>query len=170
MRMSIINENIIGWKHDFMLDIKKTHLEILSAKPMSSQDLTLTMPCLKCSSKLCCPTCEAAKFESILNLDNFNINPILLSSNISSKAKQIIAHGCPTCQMDWEVSVRHCLCLGFSKPVNVLTHWGWNKMADILQTPFWNVFSWVKMFDFRLKFHWMLLLRVQLTISQHWFR
>ena len=33
-----------------------------------------------------------------------------------------------------------------------------------------NAFSWMKMYDFRLRFHWSLFLRVQLTISQHWFR
>ena len=35
---------------------------------------------------------------------------------------------------------------------------------------FSNAFSWMKMFEYRLKFHWSLLLRVQLTISQYWFR
>ena len=49
---------------------------------------------------------------------------------------------------------------------NLLTHWGWDKMAAIFQTTFSNVFSWMKMFEFRLKFHWSLFLRVQLTISQ----
>ena len=33
-----------------------------------------------------------------------------------------------------------------------------------------NAFSWMKMLEFRLKFHWSLFLRVQLTIFQHWFR
>ena len=52
----------------------------------------------------------------------------------------------------------------------MLTHWGRAKMADISQTTFSNVFSSMKMFEFRLKFHWSLLLSVQLTIFQHWFR
>ena len=51
-----------------------------------------------------------------------------------------------------------------------LTHWGRDKMDAILQTTFWSTFSWMKMFEFRLKFHWSLFLRVQLTIFQHWFR
>ena len=51
-----------------------------------------------------------------------------------------------------------------------LTHWGRGKMAAIFQTAFSNAFSWMKMFEFRLKFHWSLFLRVQLTIFQHWFR
>ena len=51
-----------------------------------------------------------------------------------------------------------------------LTHWGWDKMAAIFQTTFSNAFSWIKMFKFRLIFHWSLFPRVQLTIFQHWFR
>ena len=33
-----------------------------------------------------------------------------------------------------------------------------------------SAFSWIKIFEFRLKFHWSLFLRVQLTIIQHCFR
>ena len=57
-------------------------------------------------------------------------------------------------------------CLG----LNELTHWGWDKMDAISQTTHLNTFSWMKMLEFRLKFHWSLFLRVQLTISQYWFR
>ena len=52
----------------------------------------------------------------------------------------------------------------------VLTHWGRDKMAAIFQTTFPNAFSWMKMFKFRLRFHWSLFPRVQLTVFQHWFR
>ena len=52
----------------------------------------------------------------------------------------------------------------------MLTHWGWDKMAAIFQTTFSNGFSWMKMHEFRLIFHWSLFLGVQLTIFQHWFR
>ena len=51
-----------------------------------------------------------------------------------------------------------------------LTHWGRDKMAAISQTMFSNAFSWMKMYEFRLTFHWILFLRFQLTIFQHWFR
>ena len=51
-----------------------------------------------------------------------------------------------------------------------LTHWGRDKMAAISQTIHSNAFSWMKRFEFRLSVHWNLFLRVQLTISQHWFR
>ena len=52
----------------------------------------------------------------------------------------------------------------------ILTHWGRKKMDAISQTTFWSAFSWMEMFEFRLKFHWSLFLRVKLTIFQHWFR
>ena len=51
-----------------------------------------------------------------------------------------------------------------------LTHWGRDKMATISQTTFSNAFSWMKMYEFRLKFHWSLSLGVKVTIFQHWFR
>ena len=51
-----------------------------------------------------------------------------------------------------------------------LTHWGRDKMAAICQTTSSSAFSWMKMYELRLKFHWILFLRVQLTIFQHWFR
>ena len=44
------------------------------------------------------------------------------------------------------------------------------KMTAIYQMTFSNAFSWLKMYRFWLKFHWRLLLRVHLTIFQHWFR
>ena len=60
--------------------------------------------------------------------------------------------------------------------------WNWNNITnntsdefntlrprqDGCQFPF--VFSWMKIYEFRLRFHWTLFLRVQLTIFQHWFR
>ena len=52
----------------------------------------------------------------------------------------------------------------------LLTRWGRNKIDAILQMTFSNAISWMKMFEFRLKFHWSLFLKVQLTIFQHWFR
>ena len=34
-------------------------------------------------------------------------------------------------------------------------HWGRDKMATISQTTFSNAFSWMKMYKFRLIFHWL---------------
>ena len=52
---------------------------------------------------------------------------------------------------------------------DMLTHWGRDKMAAFSQTALSNAFSWMKILEFRLKFHWCLFLRVLLTIFQHWF-
>ena len=52
----------------------------------------------------------------------------------------------------------------------ILTNWGRDKMDNISQTTFSNAFSWMKTNAFRLRSHWSLFLRVQLTIFQHWFR
>ena len=54
--------------------------------------------------------------------------------------------------------------------ISLLTLWGRDKMAAIFQTIFSNEFSWMKMYEFRLRFHWSLFIRVQLTTFQHWFR
>ena len=45
-----------------------------------------------------------------------------------------------------------------------------DKMAAISQTIFSDAFSSMKNFVFWLKFHWNLFLRVQLTITEIWFR
>ena len=51
-----------------------------------------------------------------------------------------------------------------------LTHWGPDKLDAISQTTSSSAFSWMKMFELRLQFHWSLFRRVQLTIFQHWSR
>ena len=51
-----------------------------------------------------------------------------------------------------------------------LTHWGRDKMAAIFQTTFSNAFPRMKIYEFRLKFHWSLFLRIQIIIVQHRFR
>ena len=44
--------------------------------------------------------------------------------------------------------------------IGSLTHWGRDKMDAISQTTFSSAFSWMKMFEFQLEFHWSLFLRV----------
>ena len=51
-----------------------------------------------------------------------------------------------------------------------LKHWGRDIMAAIFQATLWNVFSSIQTYEFRLKIHRNLFLRVQLTIVQHCFR
>ena len=55
-------------------------------------------------------------------------------------------------------------------PPTSSTHLPLDKMAAISQTIFSGAFSWMKSFVFWCKFHWILFLRVQCTISQHWSR
>ena len=50
-----------------------------------------------------------------------------------------------------------------------LTHWGRDKMAAIFQMTCSNAFSWMKIYEFCLRFHWSLLLRFKLVTFQHWF-
>ena len=80
--------------------------------------------------------------------------------------------------MKMSSATRQPFCLG----LNVLTHWllrdmtqilthfPLDKMATISQTIFSDAFSLMKTFVFLSKFHWSLFLRVQLTMTQHWFR
>ena len=49
--------------------------------------------------------------------------------------------------------------------LRILTHWGRDQMAAIFQTTFSNAFSWIKLYEFGVKFRWSLFLKVQLTIS-----
>ena len=51
-----------------------------------------------------------------------------------------------------------------------LTHWGRDKMDGIFQTAFSNAFPWMKMYEFWLRFHWIMFPGVELTIFQHQFR
>ena len=77
-------------------------------------------------------------------------------------------HCAPINYVQWMLVIKHTKTYHDLRPL--LTHWGRDKMAAIFQTIFSNAFSWMKMYEFRLKFHWSLFLRVQLTISQYWFR
>ena len=64
----------------------------------------------------------------------------------------------------------HSSCLQNNSAYKELTYWGRDNMAAMFQTTFLNAFTWMKMPEFRLRFHLNLFLRVQLTIFQHWFR
>ena len=45
--------------------------------------------------------------------------------------------------------------------LQIITHWGRDKIAAIFQMTFSNAFSWMKTNEFRLRFHWSLFVRVQ---------
>ena len=70
---------------------------------------------------------------------------------------------------DFLISTR-CALLEHNIPIiSHLTHLPWTKWWPFWQTTS-NAFTWMKMIEFGLKFHWNLFTGVQLTISQHWFR
>ena len=114
------------------------------------------------------------------------LHMLLLSSGLSScRAATLMLYAWPphsspsqenymghlSCLFWGELSVLCVLQQGWGVlQLCLLTHWGRDKMAAIFQTIFSNAFSWMKMDEFRLTFHWSLFLRVQLTIFQHWFR
>ena len=92
------------------------------------------------------------------------------------RCRRLLCWICGPCDEPWHLLWK-CInmCQGLSKtmlsPVgNTLTHWGWDEIDAISQTIFLNAFSWMKMYEFCLKFHWSSFLRLQLTIFQHWFR
>ena len=58
----------------------------------------------------------------------------------------------------------------FCLRLNVLTHWGRDKMDAISQTTFSRAFSSMKIVVFWLDFHLNMFERVQFTIIQNWFR
>ena len=55
-------------------------------------------------------------------------------------------------------------------PIPVCGRFGRDKLAAIFLTTFWNAFLLMKMYNFRLRFHWGLSTEVQSTIFHHWFR
>ena len=67
------------------------------------------------------------------------------------------------CRYDW---VGYPLEVAFS----VKTHWGRDKMDATSHTTFSSALSWMKMYEFRLKFHWSLFPMFQLTVFQHCLR
>ena len=82
-----------------------------------------------------------------------------LHHGITAKARKCIRYLLPT------LIIRHKPFLTRWKHVEVETKW-----PPFSRRHFLEHFSWVKMNEFRLKSHWSLFLRDQLTMSQHWFR
>ena len=109
--------------------------------------------------------------------------------SVSSVSPLDIMQSCPKpqrCCMPNRILTGHkhrhiylCLTAGFHLFCNTywhkhhsktLTHWGRDQIDAISQTTFSNAFSRMKMNQFRLGFHWILFLRFELMIFQHWFR
>ena len=65
----------------------------------------------------------------------------------------------PVIVVYWRIYASLCL--------NEVRHWGWDKMAIILQTTFSHAFHSVNRFKFRFMFHWNRFPVVLLIITQH---
>ena len=74
----------------------------------------------------------------------------------------------PEPTMTWPRKVNAIIMFNMARAV--LTHWGRDEMAAVFQMTFSNTFCWMKIYEFRLKFHKSLFPWVQLIILQHWFR
>ena len=75
------------------------------------------------------------------------------------------------CQIWFSILSPRLLCCDASFfLINPLTQFPLDKIATISQMTFLNTFSWMKNFVSLFEFHWGFFPRVQLTISQHWFR
>ena len=121
------------------------------------------------------PCISVTLFESVSNKHNWTVcsttNLLLLTTKKTPKSRVI---GYLSGTQRWPAPP-HIKGQWFEKRfiviiIYILTHWGRDKLDTISQTTFSSAFSWMKMFEFKLKFHWSLFLRVQLTSFQHWFR
>ena len=113
------------------------------------------------------PSFAAENYSQHANADNKTQNETNKNSecHASWKRKTTKSYGTTTSR------VNDCINpLALGRYDSNLTQWGRDKMADIFQTTISNAFSWMKMYEFWLRFHWTLFPRVRLTISQHWFR
>ena len=59
----------------------------------------------------------------------------------------------------WGFDEPVCGCSAQHSHAGLLTHWGRDKVAAILQTTFANAFSWLKCTNFAIKFDWSLFLK-----------
>ena len=109
-------------------------------------------------------------FDDVIMVTNFcNRNHCLTCASILQPWQ---THWWPVCHClgiihNWTATIAMCehpvYHFWMTKPTiqPLLTHWGWHEMAAVSQTTLSNTFSWMKMFEYRLKFHWSLFLRVQ---------
>ena len=59
--------------------------------------------------------------------------------------------------------ITHLISEPYLPGASELTHWGRDKMAAIFQTTCSNAFSWMKMYELWLRFHWSLFPRISIN-------
>ena len=116
--------------------------------------------CLNCTwseqGNLCVSSCKRLYGHSLLNMTGLSglVRGVYSLERVPAHKKKL----------KWTSTICR-------SPLKIsLTHWGRGKMAAIFQVTFSNGFSWIKMHELPLKFHWSFFLWVELTILQHWFR
>ena len=130
----------------------------------------LPIPWVASSNLPCHPTQSEWRTQEWLNCNKLLLNVIKTHCMISTPRNKIIED---IKVRLYGVNIQRVFVTKFHgvQPGNItLTHWGRDKMAAIFRATFSNAFSWMKIYEFRLRFHWSLFTRVQLTIFQHWFR
>ena len=91
-------------------------------------------------------------------VSNYNLLSLCVTRTTDADWKFLTERALPS----WVTYRQYTCCINTLRPRQNDRHFA--------QTMFSNTFSWMKMYEFRLKFHWSLFLRFQLTICQHWFR
>ena len=121
-------------------------------------------PMILCSKLFVSPTCQNQATWFIMSAQQLTLLAIVRNKPLS-QAPPLWCHNA----LPWWRHIQNNASFR-NLELNTLTHWGRDKMDAISQMTRSNAFSWMKMLEFRLKFHWSFFLRVQLTIIQHWFR
>ena len=102
------------------------------------------------------------------NAANSDKRKICILTHLYFRSKSKIVFGKFDNQLiEW---VYHVNISTWQEVMDGMTHLDRHQMGAISHTTFSNVFSWMKMYKLRSKFHRSLFPRVQFTIFQHWFR
>ena len=102
------------------------------------------------SCRMLCHSCQSWNVTMVTALPSMEVLDIYLWFHWRPSDWQVSYHSVKRKQLVW---------WSFH-----LTHWGQDKMAAISQVTFSNAFSWMKMYEFCLRFPQNMFLRVQLTI------
>ena len=103
-----------------------------------------------------------------LNLD-ISLAQHLTLVLIPTRWQHHIMHFARQTKMGW-INWCQTKIIATTQTIDLITHLPLDKMVAISQMTFSNEISWMKSLIFWFEFRWSLFLRVQLKISQRWFR
>ena len=128
---------------------------------------------LKMSSAKCRPFCLGLNVLKIMSRHNGNLFhrmghfSYLVNTTATAVLSRQEAMASATIVLicfSWNISVSAANGLIYFNTLRL------RQNGPIAQTTISSTFSWMKMLEFLLKFHWSLFARVQLAIFHHWFR